>query len=1605
MSAPFITRNQTIDVNQGEWTVRKLRIENTGWGKPTVKCVAYGLPQGLYIEDDGLIKGTPVKYGSRSAFIIATNPYGTDSAIVNFEIKKIPNDLSIQVSPPHGYAKSTEYSFVSNAVETLSGYTFKWNFGDGSYSDEYSTKHSYEIPGIYHSTLDIHYNDTLFRSLSTTIDVHLLINESIYFDYVPPPNFAGHLNRHPFKIIFTSSTEGPHYIDLAAQYSRSYEHQTPVNKWSFIRPEWRFLDLDGNIIDHITPNETKLYCDAVGKLNQKGDGLFVGVTGSVEFYFVDDMHNFDLSVNDYPYSTVIATLRTSGIKSIYDSTNINENIPGYANSLATTAAPYMTLLRVPDYLRISENGVRDYINPRWQNAEQPVVAYLNFKYPYPDPYLWDDGGNSIKLYNPESIFSHAFPVSSGEVIPVDMGVTGVDGYRFEPEPVEFKYEDEDGYRTSGYYKGKFYVDTVESLNAQVTGAVSIEITTLSAMFYNPIIWLSNPEAGMMTTAQYVRTPSMSAIVNTPNQNIAINTNFFMPIQTKVDFQKDPMALTGFHGIHCIAATQFPQYHAWALDSELNTLYRITTYGKLLCAISLNDMVSTNNLGFLVDKQVSPSSLVLDSKQNIWITLHDTVSTLKLDRWGNFLFAINPYTAIEYSFPQRKPDINDPWYSQNSYYMEDSRYKPVGNNIYGENVGDSFGRAVSLNSTGDTFIVGSLGSNTGVARVYSRSGTSFTQLGNALSGSGSDDWFGYSVSINSTGDVIAVGSPRSDAAGTDSGMAEVFQWNISLSAWESRGSSLLGASLSGFSGYSVSLNDAGDIIAIGSPYDNDAGFRAGSVEVYSWNGTSWNQLGSDIMGLSAGETAGLSVSLNGAGNILAIGSPAKENVVDMPGAARVFYWNTSISDWTQMGSDLIENTTQDGMGTSVSLNNAGDIVAVGVPYFDDQRGFVNVYKWDGASWTQIGKPILGEAELDQSGWSVSLDSSGYHVAIGSVASNNFQGSARVFYWTGINPRGPGAVWNKYSEAQNIDQDIIEPYPNSQLGHSVSLSDDAHLLIVGAPTTLNRGSVGLYTLDLSLGSGWITGLPQGLPNELNDIDINPFVEPNFIDSDSEDNVWISYSTFLSGYVMKYDKDGGLLYSHSYPVCASPQQLVVDNQDNVWISVTNNIWDSKTCHLEKRSSDGVLLSSFGPFRGLNYVTLDLYQNPWFTYSYSWIGSVNNKTGDIFVTNLSGTNETANAADWFDPDINTDETALEGIACDMRNRIFVVNSLENQIYVIDANNKTFLDKFYLNPQGFGYYINNQQGDQYMIANIWNKSLQASGDWTGLRWFNKYKEHLPYFNDKTFVVNLTGESRKLEFPRRENYELFKKNESFKLANYIKSLVNIPTLAESNVLFDDILSSIYGKYPYNHDDLGVIMFEKISNFVMNNSDIDTCEIEKIFSLANELGVDIENYNLPLPVSLKRIMDYISINQSRLFGSYSMQDDYFSENNIQGERNLGNQITSTTHSITAGDRLVLKDKTLNKYRLVETSTISGNDVYSLEELIPTLGLHTSSMNYIYEFFEFKPGYPNTQLEGVIDWSHPQTTLSRYLSTNKFWMDDESVVDMHISYDLYKGLGLI
>ena len=127
------------------------------------------------------------------------------------------------------------------------------------------------------------------------------------------------------------------------------------------------------------------------------------------------------------------------------------------------------------------------------------------------------------------------------------------------------------------------------------------------------------------------------------------------------------------------------------------------------------------------------------------------------------------------------------------------------------------------------------------------------------------------------------------------------------------------------GYAVSINAAGNRIAVAAPYHDGSGFDVGQVKVFNWNGTIWVQYGQSIDGEATGDEFGSSIAMNAAGDRLIIGAK-NSGTQTLAGHSRVFTW--SDTTWVQLGDDLEGENIEDYSGNAVAINASGDVVAIG-----------------------------------------------------------------------------------------------------------------------------------------------------------------------------------------------------------------------------------------------------------------------------------------------------------------------------------------------------------------------------------------------------------------------------------------------------------------------------------------------------------------------------------------------------------------------------------------------------------------------------------------------------------------------------------------------------
>ena len=402
----------------------------------------------------------------------------------------------------------------------------------------------------------------------------------------------------------------------------------------------------------------------------------------------------------------------------------------------------------------------------------------------------------------------------------------------------------------------------------------------------------------------------------------------------------------------------------------------------------------------------------------------------------------------------------------------AQFIQLGADIDGEAGGDNSGWSVSLSSDGNRVAIGARlndgnGTNSGHVRVLEYNGNNWIQLGNDIDGEAISDQSGYSVSLSSDGNRVAIGANLNDGNGSSSGHVRVFEYNGSM--WTQLGSDIDGEASFDESGRSVSLSGDGSRVAIGAPLNDGNGNRSGHVRVFEYNSSTWTQLGSDLDSEAAGDDFGHSVSLSSDGSILAVGAPRNNNSA---GHVRVFEYNGST--WTQLGSDIDGGAEIGGeqSGYSVSLSADGSRVAIGAHLNDgngSNSGAVGVFEFFGGDWIQLGFDMNGEGAADQFGQSVSLSPDGNRVAIGSHLNDGNgtnSGHVRVFEYVGF-------VWIQLGD----DIDGEAALDNS--GYAVALSSGGGHVAIGAYSNSGKGHVRVYS-TAAFDDTDQDGIPDGVDN---------------------------------------------------------------------------------------------------------------------------------------------------------------------------------------------------------------------------------------------------------------------------------------------------------------------------------------------------------------------------------------------------------------------------------------------------------------------------------------------------------------------------------------------
>ncbi|MGO9691111.1 MAG: PKD domain-containing protein [Syntrophobacteraceae bacterium] len=346
----------------------------------------------------------------------------------------------------------------------------------------------------------------------------------------------------------------------------------------------------------------------------------------------------------------------------------------------------------------------------------------------------------------------------------------------------------------------------------------------------------------------------------------------------------------------------------------------------------------------------------------------------------------------------------------------------------------FGWSVSLSADGNTALIGAEGATVGTnsyqgaAYVFVRSGVIWSQQQKLTASDGAANaYFGYSVSLSGDGNTALIGAEDA-TVGANTGQGAAYVFVRSGGTWSQAQKFTDGGTDDEF-GYSVSLSGDGNTALIGAAWAKvGANTHQGAAYVFARSGVTWSQKQT----LTASDGAamnifGASVSLSGDGSTALIGALATVGANAGQGAAYVFV--NSGGTWSeQQKLTASDGAASDQFGYSVSLSGDGNTALIGAADANAYQGVAYVFARSGRIWSQLQKLTAWDDAADAYfGNSVALSSDGNTSLIGvpwaKVGANTHQGAAYVYVQSGsltvtISPAAAvsaGAMWSVDGEA--------------------------------------------------------------------------------------------------------------------------------------------------------------------------------------------------------------------------------------------------------------------------------------------------------------------------------------------------------------------------------------------------------------------------------------------------------------------------------------------------------------------------------------------------------------------------------------------------------------
>jgi hypothetical protein len=385
-------------------------------------------------------------------------------------------------------------------------------------------------------------------------------------------------------------------------------------------------------------------------------------------------------------------------------------------------------------------------------------------------------------------------------------------------------------------------------------------------------------------------------------------------------------------------------------------------------------------------------------------------------------------------------------------------RTVGRNLTISNVttGEKFGSALAKNSAGTRLLVGAPAklSNRGVVYSYDFSSNSNSWVRNAVDLSNTsgiaNGFFGSSIAMNSAGNRCLISEPsnvKGRVYGYDlSGVSGY--WGLTTTSTRSNYDQDLSynpAVCDISFGHAVTMNDAGDWCAVGSP---TAGSGRGWVGIYSRSFRLWS-LYSDISGQNAGDNFGSAVQINGAGDRLIVGAKGYGSGI---GGNFVYNYNPNTLKWD---FERVMNSTNGGtQGETLALDTLGNRFVSGTPTNNTNKGAIAVYD----------RQMKGNALTANGGnWIAGGNAVGVNTTPFAYSDDG------ITNWQ--KPATGGATLAAGEAVLRKELFYAPTATNNYFGNACALNAAGTILAVGSyAANTNLGRVCIYDYDMSL-NDWL------------------------------------------------------------------------------------------------------------------------------------------------------------------------------------------------------------------------------------------------------------------------------------------------------------------------------------------------------------------------------------------------------------------------------------------------------------------------------------------------------------------------------------------------------